>query len=208
MNSNTLAIESFITFCDDMMIAEESFSSIKSKIVTLFSKLVLWIENKVKKMKDGKIKSTLMKLLSRAKRGLAKSKSLKEHNPDMVKELQEEYKEINEEVQEVVKEKGITPEFAQACKKSKVTRIRIMIKDSILLDAANGTNTTGTMMSYANRIISNGIMDNHNGDLIHDNPSDYTEDDYNKEAVAFISNFSKERYQMLRTVAKRLFSKK
>ena len=103
VNESYSTLESFMDY-SAMMIAEESFSSIKSKIVTLFSRLVLWIESKVKKMKDGKIKSALMKLLSRAKRGLAKSKSLKEHNPDMVRELQEEASEIKEEVQEVVKE--------------------------------------------------------------------------------------------------------
>ena len=45
MNENTL--ESFINYCDDMKIANESFSSIKSKIITLFSRLVLMIEKKV-----------------------------------------------------------------------------------------------------------------------------------------------------------------
>ena len=88
--------ESFVAWCDDMTITTESFSSIKSKIVTLFSRLVLWIEKKVKAIKNDKIKSKLLPLLSRAKQGLAKSKSLNEHNPDMVKKLQEEADEIKE----------------------------------------------------------------------------------------------------------------
>ena len=107
-NNNTIAIESFITFCDDMMIAEEGFlSKALSKLQTLFAKLILKIDKMVKKMKDNRLKKILTNLLSRAKRGLAKCKSLNEHNPDMVRELQEEYNEINEEVQEVVKEEVV-----------------------------------------------------------------------------------------------------
>ena len=94
-------IESFMNYCDEMYIANESFSSIKSKIVELFSKLVLWIDKKVKSMKDSKVKSVLTKLLNRAKQGLSKSKSLNEHNPEMVKMLQEEAEEIKEEVEKV-----------------------------------------------------------------------------------------------------------
>ena len=100
---NTYTLESFISFCDDMQISNESFNfqSIKSKIVTIFSKLILLIESKVKKMKDSKFKSTLLKLLSRAKIGLSKSKSLREYNPEMVDELNKEAEDIKEEYDNV-----------------------------------------------------------------------------------------------------------
>ena len=81
----------------------ESFDpkSILSKLQTVFSKLVLLIESKVKKMKDSKFKSTLLKLLSRAKIGLSKSKSLNTYNPDMVDELTKEAEDIKEEYDNV-----------------------------------------------------------------------------------------------------------
>ena len=101
-------LESFITFCDDMQISNESFNfkSILSKIQNVFSKLVLMIESKVKKMKDSKLKSILLRLLSRAKNGLSKCKSLREYNPDMIDRLTQEAEEIKEEYEEVVKEES------------------------------------------------------------------------------------------------------
>ena len=98
-------LENFINYCDEYQIANEAFEGIKSKIITLFSKIVLAIEKKVKQMKDGKIKSVLMRLLSRAKTGLSKSKSLNEKNPEMVKQLQEEANNIQEELKEIKEEK-------------------------------------------------------------------------------------------------------
>lgn len=98
--------------------------------------------------------------------------------------------------------------FMITCKKKELRLTHIHMKDQCTLDATNGTNVCTDMIKYANLYYGDKLFDKHDGDLIHDNPSDYTKDDYNKEAVALMSNFSKERYQMLRTVAKRLFSKK
>lgn len=96
-----ITLESYIDYCSNMDITTESFSSVKAALISGFSRLVLWIESKVKKMKDSKTKSILMKLLSRAKQGLSKSKSLNEHNPEMVKKLQEEMSVIKEETKNV-----------------------------------------------------------------------------------------------------------
>ena len=60
---NEYTLESFINFCDEYQMANESFSSIKAKLVEAFSRLVLWIESKVKKMKDSKVKATLLSLI-------------------------------------------------------------------------------------------------------------------------------------------------
>ena len=95
MNNNTFAIESFISFCDDMYIVEESvFSTIKSKIIKLFTSLVLFLDKKVKKMKDTKLKKVLQNLLDRAKRGLNISKNMKEEDTEQAQELQREANEI------------------------------------------------------------------------------------------------------------------
>ena len=103
-------LENFINYCDDMMIATEaiSFSKIKAGIVKLFAKLVQGIESFVKKhFKDGKIKTKLLELLKRAKIGLSKSKSLREHDKKLAEELSGEAKDIREEFEEV-KEKVVS----------------------------------------------------------------------------------------------------
>ena len=225
MNSNTIAIESFITFCDDMMIAEESFSSIKSKIVTLFSKLVLWIESKVKKMKDGKIKSALMKLLSRAKRGLSKSKSLKEHNPELVEKLQTEYKEINEEVREVVKD-GDDDYFEVKVngKVVKLNKYKSIEKYVAEKDIKHLRECIGSII-YTNWDFSKGefdaaikyveskgikIMDDH---LVGDPPissqkKTFTDDDFARAIFELKKNFCEERIKDVKTIGRALSSKK
>lgn len=107
---NQYTLESFVSFCDDMQITTEAsaFQSIKAKIVKVFSKLIDLIENKVKKMKDSNIKVNLMKLLSRAKAGLGKSKSLNESDPEKAKELQKEAEELKEEYQNIALATGST----------------------------------------------------------------------------------------------------
>lgn len=100
---NQYTLESFVSFCDDMQITTEAsaFQSIKAKIVKAFSKLIDLIESKVKKMKDSKFKSTLLKLLSRAKIGLSKSKSLKSDDNEKAEELANEAREIKDECDKI-----------------------------------------------------------------------------------------------------------
>lgn len=182
---NTL--ESFISFCDDMMIANESFSSIKSKLVEAFSKLVLWIESKVKKMKDNKIKSTLLSLLNRAKQGLAKSKSLNENNPEMVKKLQKEIVDIKDKVNETsTNDYTISDEFKNACSKKNKLRIRIMLKDCTLTLKEN-QNLLSKYVRYASMNIKD-LWDEDDGE---------TYDNYNDLAVAIINNFSTKKWNEL-----------
>ena len=47
MNNQTFAIESFISFCDDMVIAEEGFKDIIDKLVELLKKSRIWNPEKV-----------------------------------------------------------------------------------------------------------------------------------------------------------------
>lgn len=103
---NNYTLESFITFCDNMMISNESFSfkSIKDTIVNIFNGLVDLIESKVKTMNDSKLKSILLRLLSRAKSGLSKCKSLNENDKNKVDELKTEAEDIKEELNDVLEE--------------------------------------------------------------------------------------------------------
>ena len=54
---NDYTIESFIAYCDDMMIVEEGLiTNIKLTLIKVFTKLVRFLTDKVSKMKDGKVK--------------------------------------------------------------------------------------------------------------------------------------------------------
>jgi hypothetical protein len=98
-------VESFINYCYDMYPAEESisdtFGKIKANLIKLFSKLVLFLQRKVKTMKDGKVKASLLQLLNRANEGLQKSKSLQKYEPEVVKSLKKEADEINDEISHI-----------------------------------------------------------------------------------------------------------
>ena len=94
--------ENFINYSNnDYTIANESFSEFKSKIVKMFISIIQMIENGVRKMKDGKLKSALMRLLGRAKLGLSKSKSLNEHDKAMAQDLANEANDIKEQYNKV-----------------------------------------------------------------------------------------------------------
>ena len=96
------SLESFIRFCDENQIAQESvFTSIKNGLIKLFTKLVIFLDKKVKKMKDGKVKKVLQGLLKRAKDGLSKSKTLNENNPELVEILKQEADDIQKEAEKV-----------------------------------------------------------------------------------------------------------
>ena len=103
--NQTFAIESFILFCDDMMIAEESaFSTIKNGLIRVFTNLVNFLSKKVSKMKDTKLKRLLQGLLDKAKKCLGESKSMKEGDTEKAEELHETATEIKEKAEEVVNE--------------------------------------------------------------------------------------------------------
>ena len=108
MYNEDLAIESFITYCDDMMIAEEGlFSNLKSKVLGILNKLISTIEKVVRKLPNGKFKSKLLELLDKAKRRCTKTKSANENSPDFDKEMKEamtEASNIQKEFEESMEE--------------------------------------------------------------------------------------------------------
>lgn len=102
----------FITYCDSMMIANESFSDtvkkIKAWLIKQFKRILDWLERMVDKMKDtrfkverNKWKIKLLSMIRRAKSGLSKSESLNEHNPELAKKLKEEVEILDAEIKEI-----------------------------------------------------------------------------------------------------------
>jgi len=104
---NSYAIESFISYCDDMMIVtegvKEGFEKLKAWLIKQFSKLLDLAQKlmtrlsfkgekieggiKIDKIKGGDIKAALIKLISQCKSNLSKSKSLKAQNPELAEKL-------------------------------------------------------------------------------------------------------------------------
>lgn len=112
----------FISYCDSMMIAtegvKEGFQKMKAWLIKQFARILDWLEKMIKKMKpDSGMRSKLLKMISRAKSGLSKSKSLNAQNKELadrlaadVVSLNEECKTISEELQELYDE--IDAEYA------------------------------------------------------------------------------------------------
>ena len=97
MYNNDIAIENFIAYCDDMMIAEESvLTSLKQKVIAIFTRLISGLENAVRKLPNCGIKTKILKLLDRAKRRLNRTKTMNENNPGFDKEMENAMNEAND----------------------------------------------------------------------------------------------------------------
>ena len=103
-------------------------------------------------------------------------------------------------------DKAISPEFKDAVKRKKTLRVKIMLKDSMILDRS--FKSFDTMSSYA---IKNGIdlydEDNDEIDMVNDK-SKWTEDYMNNLFVALVNNFSKKKIDHLKQVIPYVYSKK
>ena len=120
MTNNEFAIESFISFCDDMIITQESvFTTIKNGLVKLFTNIINFLEKQVSKMKDSRVKRSLLSLLGRAKNGLNKSKNIKEGDDKVVEELKREANDIQEEANKLNFEYFYPSKTFDDCIKSK-----------------------------------------------------------------------------------------
>ena len=100
------AIESFISFCDDMMIAEEGFlSTIKTKLKKFLLTIVRFIEKRVRRIKNIKIRKFLLSKITRLKQLLGEVDEITPENMESKSsEIQEEANDIKEEVEKIVGE--------------------------------------------------------------------------------------------------------
>ena len=97
----------------------------------------------------------------------------------------------------------ITDEFKEAVKEKDKTLVRIMLKDSLLIDKT--FKHFDEMCEYA---IKNGIPDLWD---IHDNKHlkkdelEWTEDYLNEEKIQVVKNFSKERIELLKNIIRKIY---
>ena len=103
-------------------------------------------------------------------------------------------------------DKSISPEFRDAVKRKKTLLVKIMLKDSMILDKS--FKSFDTMSSYA---IKNGIdlydEDDDEIDMVNDK-SKWTEDYMNSLLAALVNNFSKKKIDHLKQVIPYVYSKK
>lgn len=99
----------------------------------------------------------------------------------------------------------ITNEFREAVENNKMTRVRIMLKDSMLVDPT--MKQFDGMLDFAKSNISN-LFDEHDEEVLKYDHSDWNESYLNNQMVVVVSNFSKERVELLRNMVKYIYRDK
>ena len=100
---------------------------------------------------------------------------------------------------------AITNEFAEAVQSENIMRVRIMLKDSLLLDPTAGQ--FQEMEQYAMEKLGN-IYTEHDGEKLNFDVTSWNEDYLNEQMVAVIGCFSKERVELLKSMVRFLYKEK
>ena len=100
---------------------------------------------------------------------------------------------------------ALTNEFIDAVANNKKTRVRIMLKDIMLVDPS--MRQFNEMLSYAESNIDN-LYDEHDGENLNGNSVTWTEDYMNQQMVSVVSNFSRERVNTLKKIVEFLYGNK
>lgn len=97
---------------------------------------------------------------------------------------------------------ALTNEFMEAVSENKKTRVRIMLKDIMIVDP--GLKSFGEMLRYAENNMPD-LYDPHDGEQYMEDPAAWTEDDMNRQMVAVVTNFSRERVDLLQKMVRKLY---
>lgn len=100
---------------------------------------------------------------------------------------------------------AITKEFQEAVQNEKKIRVRIMLKDIMLVDPT--MRQFDEMLNFA-QVNMNNLFDVHDEEVLKYDSDDWDEDYLNAQMVAAISNFSKERVELLRGMVRYLYHDK
>lgn len=100
---------------------------------------------------------------------------------------------------------AITKDFVDAVESGNLLRVRIMLKDILLVDPT--ANTFDEMESYASAKIDN-LYDEHDDETLKYDVTDWNGDYLNDQMVAVVSNFSKERIELLKGMVRYLYRDK
>jgi len=100
---------------------------------------------------------------------------------------------------------AVSKEFVEAVESGKTLRIRIMLKDILIVDPAG--ERFDEMEAYANAALGN-IYDEHDGETLSYDATGWNEDYLNDQMVAVVSNFSKERIELLKSMVRYIYRDK
>lgn len=100
---------------------------------------------------------------------------------------------------------ALTKEFYEAVENGKKTRVRIMLKDIMLIDPS--LKTFDEMLAYAEKSMPD-LYDQHDGEEFKNDSSSWDEDYMNEQMVSIVTNFSKERISILSKIVKKLYAHK
>ena len=98
---------------------------------------------------------------------------------------------------------ALSNDFKEAVQQNKKTKVRIMLKDSLLLDTTCAE--FDEMLSFAKESIPD-LLDVHDGEVFK-SANQWDEDYLNEQMVAVVSNFSAERIDLLKKMVKKLYVK-
>lgn len=100
---------------------------------------------------------------------------------------------------------SVTREFSEAVESGNLLRVRIMLKDSLIIDPTS--NKYNEMINYAkNRI--DGIYDEHDKETLNYDKSQWNIDYLNRQMVSVVDNFSRERIELLKSMVRVLYKEK
>ncbi len=98
---------------------------------------------------------------------------------------------------------ALSNDYKEAVQQNKKTKVRIMLKDSLLLDTTCAE--FDEMLSFAKKSMPD-LLDVHDGEVF--KPANQWDEDYlNEQMVAVVSNFSEERIEQLKKIVKSLYAK-
>lgn len=100
---------------------------------------------------------------------------------------------------------AITNEFRDAVENGKKTRVRIMLKDIMLVDPT--MKQFDEMLDFAKVNILD-LFDEHDGETLKYDRGEWSESYLNNQMVVVVSNFSKERVELLRNMVKYIYRDK
>lgn len=98
---------------------------------------------------------------------------------------------------------AVNPEFQKMVNEKNTLMVRIMLKDSLVVDP---TFVEFDQLLSAAEAGLPELYDVHDGEVLNCNPQSWTKDYMDEQMVQIIDNFSHERLKLLRDICKHLFS--
>lgn len=99
----------------------------------------------------------------------------------------------------------LTNEFMEAVNSNRIMRVRIMLKDSLLIDPTGAQ--FDEMEHYATEKMGN-IYTEHDGEVLNFDVTSWNEDYLNQQMVIVVNCFSKERIDLLKSMVRFLYKEK